>query len=202
MATAAPQRKQRQSRPRPLSQRDKQFAQVYVETGDQSQAAKAVGLHQPYKVSGYKKRRQPRLAAYIEELQQKTAAKIAEKTAEVIADKVVLTLAFIDAQLIDIAEHGGGHQYRGEADRVKACELAYRRLGVFDKKGAATFGQQVNVIAGASPGAPQLTAGMYMPKWVRDQLGIECATDAAIEAKLLRAQSSPAPLATEDDATG
>src|SRR6185437_12055046 len=56
---------------------------------------------------------------------------------KVIADSVKkfeITTEFVDMHVSHIIANGQTHFMRGDSDRVKACEVAYRRLGLIESQ--------------------------------------------------------------------
>lgn len=136
------------------------FCQEYFILGKAREAAAKVGLSTPY---GYWLIRQPRIQARVKQIQEKYADK---KIGEMI-EQAKLDADVVDAHVMDIMERGGSHEYRGEADRVKACELAYKRLRLLDPA-KVTVNTQTNV--GVQTNANGSAAfQVYQSEWLTEQ---------------------------------
>ena len=171
------------------------FLENYLVTQSPKAACEAIGKGGKHPdVVGSQILKRPWVQEKLKELRPIHEAKVAEKVTDKSSEAVVLNEQFLDKQLMAVAEHGGCHEYRGEADRVKAIDIGYKRLGTYDRMNPkhpqsafATAMTQVNVNgtpADLQAALTPVTARMYIPRWMREKLGIESPASEAIEAKL------------------
>jgi hypothetical protein len=196
-STASPAKKKRDrrnpTRRRKCNKDELKFIQVYLETQSPTAACKAIGKGGKHPdVVGSQILMRPHIREKLDELRPIHEAKVTQKVTDQSSDAVLLNEQFLDKQLMQIAEKGGGHEYRGEADRVRAIDIGYKRLGTYDRMNPkqpqsafAAAATQVNINGtpvAAQTGVP-IAVRMYMPRWVREQLGIDSPASAAIDAK-------------------
>jgi hypothetical protein len=135
-------------KPPVLSEGQRAFAVEYSRLGRVHPAAKALGIDGK---AAYRMLAKPHVVEFIEQLNAKKSKEIAK----VEAKKEVLSIGMIEDNLANIIEHGGGHERRGEADRVAAIHLAmkYRRMLPETNKQTGVWANIVN--------QPQLPPPIY-----------------------------------------
>ena len=112
-----------------LTERQRRFADLYLELGNASEAAEQAGFKRSY-AQGAK--RQPAVKAYMQErLQQARQRNIAS------ADEVLEFLTEVMRGEID-----GERPEKNSSPRMKAAELLGRRLGVFTDVSSVLRGEQ------------------------------------------------------------
>jgi uncharacterized protein YlxP (DUF503 family) len=148
MPKAKTKKVKRRIQPPVLSEGQRAFAVEYSRVGKVDTAAKAVGIDRKM---GYRMLAKPHVLQFIEQLNEKKSQEIAKAEAK----REVLTIEMIEDNLANVIEHGGGHERRGEADRVAALHLAmkYRRMLPETNKQTGVWANIVN--------QPQLPPPIY-----------------------------------------
>lgn len=108
-----------------LNERERDFAQSYVLSGNATQAARAVGYRHP-RVAGPRLLKRAHVLRFLDELRQQVLRRAVEEAATDIAQVKERALTEIDPSLMDLAQSA-----KDPRVRLAAIELAYRRLGLF-----------------------------------------------------------------------
>ena len=108
-----------------LTERQKRFAEYYLETGNASRAAEMAGYSAGYAPTA---KRQPAVLEYLKR-------RVSELDAERVASVDEVLEFFTKVMRGEIEDEGKGAD-KGAAARMKAAELLGKRLGLFSDGGA------------------------------------------------------------------
>jgi len=135
------------------------FCIHYKLIGNAKQAAIAAGMSAS---SAFYLLADPRIQKRLEEVDREMLSQ-AVKMAE---QKFAISEEFLDEQLSEIAADATSHKYRGSADRVKAIEVGYKKLGLIESGSKVTVNNKQQQLRIQTNGT---FYDVYKSKWLLEK---------------------------------
>lgn len=133
----------------------------YKQFKNKGKAAEYAGFSKQYANALFKKPGVKERLAILDEMEVKPSAANLQQAAVKINEEFKLAVSMVDEPLLKILTDGQTHEVRGDADRVKAGEVMYKRLKMIDPPK-----QVINNSAGAQAAAGGTVYEVYKSNWL------------------------------------